>query len=255
MANPIADQVARRLIILRYQVVQTLATPPVLRQFYENWSESDQQDFRNQLQRSLDELCQGLRNLQLWEFLTDKEVKFFSTHPLDWSPQQMINASWRTESVMTLMWALGIIPELLPFDHQSPPDLLKRIPNQNLLDFFTSAKLVDGEKIEKNRSLAEFWHWRSRTRQLIEEKRPFPAEIPQFKSYDEIVRFSAKGANKKDGLKIIDEDFAVKGKAYRDLTDVEWSEVSSIAVERHFALNWLCGYAPDNRWDETPTDT
>jgi len=26
-------------------------------------------------------------------------------------------------------------------------------------------------------------------------------------------------------------------------------------MERHKALNWLCGFAPGNRWDETPTDT
>ncbi len=45
------------------------------------------------------------------------------------------------------------------------------------------------------------------------------------------------------------------GKAYRDLDDDEWSTVSSIAMERHFALNWLSGYAPNNNWDETPTET
>jgi hypothetical protein len=31
--------------------------------------------------------------------------------------------------------------------------------------------------------------------------------------------------------------------------------VSSATIERHFALNWLRGYAPGNEWDETPTDT
>jgi hypothetical protein len=31
--------------------------------------------------------------------------------------------------------------------------------------------------------------------------------------------------------------------------------VGSITEERHFALNWLCGYAPDNDWDATPTPT
>jgi hypothetical protein len=159
------------------------------------------------------------------------------------------------ESVLILMWALGIISETPAFDVQASIDLLKKIPSENLSSFFANAKLIEEKTIEQKRSLGELWHWRSRTRQLIEEKKPFPTNIPQFKSYDEIVRVSAKAANEKDGLKIIDEDFAVKGKAYRDLTDAEWSEVSSIAVERHFALNWLCGYAPENRWDETPTDT
>jgi hypothetical protein len=53
----------------------------------------------------------------------------------------------------------------------------------------------------------------------------------------------------------VDEDFAVGGKAYRDLSAEEFANVTSITVERHFALNWLCGRAPENRWDETPTAT
>ena len=53
----------------------------------------------------------------------------------------------------------------------------------------------------------------------------------------------------------IADDFPAKGKAYRDLTAEEWSELRSITAERHYALNWLCGRAPKNKWDETPTDT
>jgi len=53
----------------------------------------------------------------------------------------------------------------------------------------------------------------------------------------------------------IDEDFPAFGRAYRDLSSDEWAAVKSIAMERHFALNWLCGYAPENGWDDTPTDT
>jgi hypothetical protein len=255
MAGPTTDEVARRLIIIKYEVVQAIATGPTVRMAYENWSDSDQKQFRAKMLEAAEGLSDGLRKLGLWEFMTDKEVKFFSTHPLDLTQQQIVNASWRMESVMTLMWALGIIPELIPFDHQADLDLMKQIPHENISNFITSAKLLDEEIIEKKRSLAELWHWRSRTRELIEKKQPFPAEIPQFKSYDEIVRFSAKAANEKNSLQTIDEDFAANGKAYRDLSDEEWSSIRSIAFERHFALNWLCGYAPDNGWDETPTDT
>lgn len=42
--------------------------------------------------------------------------------------------------------------------------------------------------------------------------------------------------------------------AYRRLI-VLGVDATSIIMERHFALNWLCGMAPGNRWDETPTDT
>jgi hypothetical protein len=37
------------------------------------------------------------------------------------------------------------------------------------------------------------------------------------------------------------------------LSDDEYSYCRSLAVERHKALNWLCGYA--ERWDKVPTDT
>ena len=50
-------------------------------------------------------------------------------------------------------------------------------------------------------------------------------------------------------------DFSVFGRPYREISGEEWSQATSIAMERHRALNWLCGYAPANRWDETPTDT
>ena len=54
---------------------------------------------------------------------------------------------------------------------------------------------------------------------------------------------------------MIRDDFAVKGKSYAELSPEEWSEVQSISIERHRALNWLCGYSPHNDWDTTPTDT
>ena len=206
------------------------------------------------MQQAADGLSDSLRKLGLWEFMTDKELKFFSTHPLDLTQQQIVNASWRMESVMTLMWALKMIPELIPFDHQAKPDLMKLIPHENISNFVISAKLLDEKIITKSRSLAELWHWRSRTRELIEQgSKP---KILEERSLDDVVRATAFAAHKQGDLpNIIDEDFATIGKAYRDLTDEEWSSIKSVAIERHFALNWLCGYAPDNRWDETPTDT
>jgi hypothetical protein len=39
----------------------------------------------------------------------------------------------------------------------------------------------------------------------------------------------------------------------RALDADEYAAVTSSAAERHYALNWLCGYASD--WDRVPTDT
>ena len=120
-----------------------------------------------------------------------------------------------------------------------------------------SAGLRPPEELEAARSIAEMWHWRSRTRQLLEEGRPFPPMpgLP-FTSWDSVVRFTAPRAAERGSIPTpIDEDFPAFGRAYRDLTADEWSQAHSIALERHRALNWLCGRAPGNRWDETPTDT
>ncbi len=54
---------------------------------------------------------------------------------------------------------------------------------------------------------------------------------------------------------ILDGDGNVNGTAYRQLDQDAWSTIASISIERHYALNWLAGYATDNDWDATPTDT
>ncbi|HET7624818.1 MAG TPA: DUF4272 domain-containing protein, partial [Verrucomicrobiae bacterium] len=228
MVNPRADEVARRLVILKYQVIQAMTVPPVLRMLYKSWQDSEQKEFYSQLQQKLDELRNSFRKLELWEFLSDDEEKFFSTNPLDLTDRQIVNASWRTESIVVLMWALGLISELPFFDVQASLDLLKQIPTEYLSAFFADAKLIDQKIIEQKRSVAELWHWRSRNRELVEKgSKP---EILGERSLDDVVRTTAVLAYKQGDLaEILDEDFTASGKAYRNLTDDEWSSVRSIS--------------------------
>jgi hypothetical protein len=137
--------------------------------------------------------------------------------------------------------------------------ILKTIPS-DFPAFIASARLRDQAEIDDARDLAELWHWRSRTRQLIEEGQAFPTEermkAAGFHSFDDIVRLTARKSSENGRLPAcIEEDFPAKGLAYRKLSPQDWSEVRSITIERHFALNWLCGYARANEWDETPTST
>ena len=75
-------------------------------------------------------------------------------------------------------------------------------------------------------------------------------------SLDDIVRIAAIQAFKNGDIKeTINDDFVLKGKAFRDIDKVEFLGATSIIIERHYALNWLCGYSPRNDWDQTPTDT
>src|SRR5712672_3315245 len=57
-------------------------------------------------------------------------------------------------------------------------------------------------------------------------------------SNDDIVRLAASSAHQRNDVHlVITGDFGVKGKAYAQLTPEEWSEVRSISLERHRALN------------------
>ncbi|HEY4216444.1 MAG TPA: DUF4272 domain-containing protein [Gemmatimonadaceae bacterium] len=174
--------------------------------------------------------------------------------PRSVTERQVINTSWRAEAVHCLAWALGLVEKIPDYDVQSDPDtIMPLIRTESLREFCMSAKLRSSDEIEDAREIAELWHWRSRTRQLQQEGRVRPDGEP---SFDQIVRQVAPRMAAEGMLpSTVEEDFPVLGRAYRDLSDGDWFGARSIAMERHFALNWLCGYAEGNEWDETPTDT
>jgi hypothetical protein len=225
----------------------------------EKWSAEDRQNFSADGEAKREEFWRSLRQFGLWQYISPAEQELANTTIVTMTPQQQTNASWRVEAAQILMWALGLISELPPYDTQADHDLLKQIPSRDMPRFISSARLRNASEIDRARADAELWHWRSRTRQLIEEGRDFPVDkqtrAAGFSSYDEIVRFTAKKLTEEGRMSAVEGDFPTKGKAYCKLSAAEWSEVRSITMERHFALNWLCGYAPENKWDETPTDT
>lgn len=144
---------------------------------------------------------------------------------------------------------------MLAYDQRVEPVLTNKLPTTEPVKILLQkAKLRPRESIEKQRDLAELWHWRSRTRQLIDSGQTFT--LPNDLTIDKIIEITSAKASK-DGVipPPIKNDFPAFGKAYRDLTNEEYSLASSIAMERHRAFNWLCGFAPRNLWAETPTDT
>jgi len=261
-SRPTAEDAARRLVILKHTVAYALVVPPheLLRQMTAQWGEDERARFRQQAEVQRDQFWQGLRDAGLWQHLSPREQAHAQSTMATMTQQQQVDASWRMEAAQILMWALGMLPELPPYDTLAGHDLLKQIPSREVAPFIRSARLRSQAELDRARDTAEFWHWRSRTRQLIERGDAFPDDEKMkaagFRSYDDIVRLSARKAAEEGTIPpCVEEDFPAKGKAYRDMTEEEWSEVRSVTAERHFALNWLCGYARDNKWDETPTDT
>ena len=170
------------------------------------------------------------------------------------------DAGWRVECAATLMWALGIIDAWPAIDVQTDPDLLKEVPVESIGWFTRTPKLRPQGEIEEKRDLLEFWHWRVRTRGLIERGYPFEPDenmvAAGIRGLDDVIRVSAERAYQEgDVPEIMDGDLVFLGKPFRALPVEEYQLAASIIMERHRALNWLCGCAPGNRWDDTPLET
>ena len=248
---PVAADVASRAFILKAQIATCLAIPPPE---ITSWLTSDdRQQFFEQHRLRQSQLADRLKDLGLWSAMSSSERTFVLAPPHQIDRQAMVNVSWLMEAEECLLWALGCVDELPPYDMQSDVDHLKRLGSDDLVTVIRNAKLRDAEAISSARDVAELWHWRSRTRQLQEDGRP--VQLPNDMSLEDIVRMAAQKAAADGLFEDIGGDFPAFGRSYAQLTPDEWFQVTSIAMERHRALNWLCGYAPGNKWEETPTDT
>jgi len=246
--------VARRATVLKHLQVHALTVPPrsILDGALSKVSPSERDQFLGTVAERHQGLLAALRRTGLWEDAGLNERRVFGVHPADVEEKDRINASWRAESLGCLAWCLSVVRDLPPYDTQfKPEEVLPLIPD-TVADFAQKASLRDRSVIEAARNLAELWHWRSRTRQL--QEKGYLAKDGQ-PSLTDIVAMVAERAAADSLFRPIDGDFPAFGKAYRALSADEWSQVQSIAMERHFALNWICGLAPDNEWEETPTDT
>jgi len=169
-----------------------------------------------------------------------------------WTRQEKIDVAWRANSLGVILWALSQFDVLPPWDSEFTPQETIKLLNlfAPTRAFLEKVSLRPDPEIEQARDMAEVWHWRSRIRRM-QEKGMNPEDGS---SLMEIVRSAAAAARKNGDIpETIDGDFPAFGKAYADLSQEDYSVATSIAVERHYALNWLCGREAD--WDLVPTDS
>ena len=217
----------------------------------QGWDEHEKDEFGKK--NLFESETETLRRSGLWEEMEAWEREFMLAGPLETNPQSIIDASWLMESAACLLWALRDLDEMPPYDHETETSLLKQIADDPATVSSRSLRAI-GEMHEE-REIAELWHWRSRTQQLLEAGE-MSQRLPAGNTIQEELKdLSTKAANKGLAPPPIDGDFPAMNKAYRDLDAAEYSLLRSIAQERHRALNWLCRFAPGNRWSETPTDT
>jgi hypothetical protein len=164
--------------------------------------------------------------------------------PGDAGDAAVVDAIWRGEALGTLLWALQLA-ELPPYDQPFPAE-------ETVETELDEAKLRDEEEIELERESARLWHWRARTTEL---QAAGGVELPsRYANFDQLIAATAMRGYEQGLLPPpMRGDFRAFGKVYRHLLPEQHAEAHSIAVERHHALNWLCGEG--ETWDDVPLDT
>lgn len=208
-----------------------------------------------------------LRERGLVPFLTCDERKFLRLGLTELSRAEAHRFLWHIEAAACIAWALRLLPRLWPMDEQFDGKLDFASlggPQRHLVQ---TATLRPVGELEAAGDSIKLWHWRARQLALERQGYRWP---PQTAAPDAIADLQSKGLDTLDGLvrvtarllreqgkldQTIDDDFVAKGKAYRQLSEEELSELLGIASERHKALNWLRGLAPDNDWEAVPTET
>jgi hypothetical protein len=174
-----------------------------------------------------------------------------------WTRQETINGSWRREALVALEWALQIVQPMPPADVQIPLEdvlegawLLKETSR-----FRKQVSLLSPAEIHKQRDVAEFWLWRSRTWKLEHYSEE---QLKEYKLSGDKLRAIADHAaakGEKDGLfRCIEGDLPAFNKPIRDLDDREWTKMNSILTERFYGLNWICNI-DGLEWDDVETST
>ncbi len=227
---PDPTRVAARAIVL------SAVTYRGLIEFDENKQEAE--DRRGQLGRWLASL--GVEGeLEEWEnFLLRTPVGQLDR-------QNMIDASWRSEGMLVLAWALGRA-ELPRYDEQcDPADVATKLGflAERSATALAAPSLQAFEDIEELAGTYLAIHWRLR------EYRRAPGFV-DFASY--LPRW-ALGPVRPSELDLIDNDLGIRGERIDRASAESFYQTCSIAQERHQAFNWLLGFAPV--YSDVSTDT
>lgn len=102
-----------------------------------------------------------LQKYEMGEVLTPKEITILNNRG---SEQDVINMAWKYEAYWTLLWALGIVPELDYPDHIIDCDFaIHAVAScDNFAEFMAKVRLRDIEDILNEADLIYRYHWACR---------------------------------------------------------------------------------------------
>ncbi len=181
-------------------------------------------------------VCSWLRELGVIDEAEEHERSLLFTPLGSLADKSTIDASWRSEGMVVLGWALGVL-ELPPYDEACEPS-----DSANFLGFLqerTSTPLAD----PRLRPAANIEHWTDAYLTLHWRLRQYSLhpEVIDFSSYVESCTW---GPLTLAELQLTDGDLSIAGDRLDRVSEPVFRRTLSITQERHQAFNWLLGEEP-----------
>lgn len=197
---PAAAEVARRALALGALWLRSQIEVEAVLEESRPWSEAE-------AERTI--LLAWLRSSGVYGDLTLEELPLLEAPVGSLTHDALVDSTWRVEAAVPLLWSLGLLEEMPPYDEEVHAeeivDLLPLGLECGAMDcevFCAESALLGFAALRRERDAAELWHRRAASREIRSEE--------------------------------------------------DRQRIASIAFERLFAFNWLCGLG--RSWDETPTD-
>jgi len=196
------------------------------------------------------QLIDWLTRFDFWKDLSEVEKSKLMPEPGTWSHDDIIWASWQTESLGTLLWCLRKINVMPSMD--SLFDSMALVRNIPLLgepqDFMRSSVLRPPETISRLYKEIELWNWRVH----VSVAKEMGLSPPTSWTWSKIIRVTIELANREGILsEPVEDDFPCFGRPFRKLDKTHIQQVASASTERLRALAWITRRT--SSWDELPT--
>jgi len=230
---PDAQRVLRRAMVLAACCANALGV------LDDAMSDQEAREFRA-------EIWDWLKNADLVDEVEPHERDLFNDE-IEKTQQQWLNAWWRIEGLGVLAWALQLHEPLRYDELVVPAELTKAVGFQEQKEdvdkMVRAASLRTSEELSGEREHLLALHWRLRDFSLRPTTMDFVGFSKDcwFGSFD-VTRFD-----------LVDGDLALTKESLVEVDDETLSLCSSLAMERHHAINWLTGWHPTYSMVETPT--
>ena len=195
------------------------------------------------------ELIGWLRDEELIDHVEPTELAMLQAPVGTLDEAEALAATWATEALAPLSWALGLTATLAPPDQPVDVAALRDLlpsPGSPVGGLIGGASLRGEAVIAAARETAELWHWRATVQELLTAAAPADR--------NDLVTAVQETAAEGAALNILPPpargDLPVNGQPYALAADHEM--LATIAEWRLQALNWLCGFGTS--WANVPLD-